>query len=163
MNAPMTTDTKPWYRYGWVWFLIGIPGSSVVVGAAYIWVSITMGDSLVADDYYREGRAINQRLEKEEEGVRRGISLPGKIIQINESQIKIQVQFQAPGAEPRPASISLRMSHPTIDHLDINATLLPAGDRRFEALLPTIAPGRWHVQLQDQAAVWRVKTIWTVE
>jgi len=156
-------EIKPWYRYGWVWFLIGIPGSAVVVGIAYLWVSITMADSLVADDYYREGRAINQRLEKDEEGVRRGITLKSKLLAINESQMRISVEFQAPPQEPRPQFLRIRMSHPTIDHLDITGTLMPAAGNVYETAVPTIAPGRWHVQVEDQQSIWRVKTIWTVE
>jgi uncharacterized protein len=168
MNQPhrkidANPEIKPWYRYGWVWFLIGIPATSVVVGIAYLWVSITMADSLVADDYYREGRAINQRLEKDEEGVRRGITLKSAITAINESQMQIRVAFDAPPSEPRPDFLRLRMSHPTIDHLDVTGTLMSRGTNQYEAVVPTIAPGRWHVQIEDQPSTWRVKTIWIVE
>lgn len=159
LNEPI----KPWYRYGWVWFLIGIPATSVIVGSIYIYISVTMADSLVADDYYREGRAINQRLEKDEAAVTKGIRVAGSIVSLNESQMRIRVEFTAPSAEPRPEFLRIRMSHPTIDHLDVTGTLMPVGRQHYETAVPAIAPGRWHVQIEDGQSTWRVKTIWIVE
>ena len=163
MSSPLSEQIKPWYRYGLVWFLISIPASAVIVGSAYFWVSVKMGDSLVADDYYREGRAINQRLEKDAEAVRRGIRITPELRPSGSLAVDIRVLFQAPAEEPRPGSIRLRMSHPTIDHLDVIATLMPAGPNHYETRIPPIAPGRWYVQLEDDQALWRVKSTWILE
>lgn len=115
---------KPWYRYGWVWFLIGIPGSAVIAGSITIWIAFTMGDTLVADDYYKEGRAINQRLEKDGEAAARGILIQPSVFRLPNGQTLIQVQYRAAAGQPEPEFIRLRMSHPTLDERDVLATLI---------------------------------------
>ena len=62
---PMSADLehrsathRPWYRHGWVWFLAGIPASAIIAGSITIWIAVSTADSLVADDYYKEGLAI---------------------------------------------------------------------------------------------------------
>ena len=124
---------KPWYRYGWVWFLIGIPGSAVIAGSITIWIAFTMGDTLVADDYYKEGRAINQRLEKDEEAATRGIVIQPSVFRLPNGQTLIQVQYRAAPGQPEPEFIRLRMSHPTLDERDVLATLIRVAK-------PAIAP-----------------------
>jgi len=59
------TDSKPWYRQFWPWFLIAIPFSSVVMGVVMINLAISGKDSLVREDWYKDGMAINQRLDKQ--------------------------------------------------------------------------------------------------
>ncbi|MBU3724894.1 MAG: FixH family protein [Burkholderiaceae bacterium] len=159
------TDTahKPWYRHGWVWFLIAIPGSAIIAGSITIWIAITTADSLVADDYYKEGRAINQRLEKDMAAADRGIALEASIRSLASGSQRIEVAFAAkPGVAP-PEFIRLRLSHPTLNQMDILATLVKSGDRRYSSDVPGIAAGRWYAQLEDDQSLWRVKATWMVQ
>jgi uncharacterized protein len=180
---------KPWYRYGWVWFLISIPGSAVIVGSITIWIAFTKGDTLVADDYYKEGRAINQRLEKDAEAASRGILIRPSVFRLADGNTLIQVQYQAAAGQPAPEFIRLRMSHPTLDERDVLATLnkvttpeIVVGPSaapkpldsavvgaalgsvtHYQTRIPSVLAGRWHAQLEDENSVWRVKSIWVVE
>ena len=156
-------STKPWYRHGWVWFLICIPGSAIVAGAITIWIAVTTADSLVADDYYKEGRAINQRLEKDLAAADQGIALNASIRGQASGSQRIEVVFSAKPGVTAPEFIRLRLSHPTLNQMDILATLVKTGDRRYSSNVPGIAPGRWYAQLEDDQSVWRVKATWTVE
>ena len=52
----------PWYRQFWPWAIISIPATTVVACAIMITLAILSDDGLVSDDYYREGLAINKRL-----------------------------------------------------------------------------------------------------
>ena len=178
MNHALTPKPpqKPWYRYGWVWFLIGIPGSAVIAGSITIWIAFTMGDTLVADDYYKEGRAINQRLEKDEEAATRGIVIQPSVFRLPNGQTLIQVQYRAAPGQPEPEFIRLRMSHPTLDERDVLATLIrvakpamapdvPGLGRiaHYQTQIPSVLAGRWYAQLEDENSVWRVKSTWVVE
>ena len=160
---PSRQDDKPWYRYGWVWFLIGIPGTSVVLGSIFIWISFSQADSLVADDYYKQGRAINQRLEKDQAATDRGIKLVSSIRAQPNGDQRIEVRYSAnPGVEV-PELLRLRLSHPTIDQKDILATLVKAQDGVYRTDVPGISVGRWYVQVEDDNSVWRVRSVWTVK
>lgn len=164
MTLP-SSAAKPWYRHGWVWFLVGIPASAVIAGSITIWIAVTHSDSLVADDYYKEGRAINQRLEKDAQATTLGVSLQAELPRSSGAGQTIYVSFSANPGVNAPEAIRLRLSHPTIDRMDILATLLPTpgSANRYSTELPEIGAGRWYVQLEDDASQWRVKTTWVIE
>ena len=58
-------DSQPWYRQFWPWFLIALPATVVVAGLTTWWIAAHKADSLVVDDYYKEGLAINRQLRKQ--------------------------------------------------------------------------------------------------
>ncbi len=60
-----STQTLPWYRYGWPWFLISIPMVSVCLGSVMLYLAFNANNSLVVDDYYKEGKAYNLRIERD--------------------------------------------------------------------------------------------------
>ncbi len=58
-------DARPWYRHAWPWLLAIAPAAALIGGFVTLWLAVTTSDSLVVDDYYREGRAINQQLARD--------------------------------------------------------------------------------------------------
>lgn len=156
-------DHKPWYKHGWVWFLIGIPSSAVIAGAITLVIAINTADSLVADDYYKEGRGINQRLEKDQAALDRGIALKASITPGSGGMQIIAVRFSAKPGVAAPEMIRLRLSHPTINQKDILATLERSSTGLYETRLPGLAAGRWYAQMEDESASWRIKATWIVD
>ena len=57
-----STDIKAWYKYPWPWVLILLPLTAVLFGIMMFVLANTYRDDLVADDYYKDGMAINRRL-----------------------------------------------------------------------------------------------------
>jgi len=158
-----THDHRPWYRHGWVWFLIGIPASAIIAGSITIWIAVSTADSLVADDYYKEGRAINQRLEKDQTAMDQAVVLQSTITPMPSGSQRIEVVFSAAQGVKPPAFIRLRLSHPTLNHMDILATLDQSGPQRYRSEVPGIAAGRWYAQMEDDQSTWRVKATWFVQ
>ncbi len=154
--------TTPWFRHGWVWFLIGIPASAVIAGVITITIAVKTADSLVADDYYKEGRAINQRLEKDQAAQSQGSQLTASIRPQSSGAQRIQVIFQANPGVPAPDAIRLRLSHPTLNQMDVTATLVKSADGSYQSEVPGLSSGRWYAQLEDDQSHWRVKATWTV-
>jgi hypothetical protein len=64
--------TTPWYRQLWPWLLISGPATVLVAGAITMWIAFSTSDGLVADDYYKQGLAINKRLAREDAARARG-------------------------------------------------------------------------------------------
>ena len=54
--------TEPWYKVPFVWLVVGIPLSAVIMGGVILYFSIVSFDGLVVDDYYTEGKKINRVL-----------------------------------------------------------------------------------------------------
>lgn len=54
--------TQPWYRQFWPWFIIALPCAAVVGSIATAIIASKDGVNLVAEDYYKQGKEINQDL-----------------------------------------------------------------------------------------------------
>ena len=128
-----------------------------------LWIAVDTADSLVVDDYYKEGRAINQRLEKDQAAVDRGISLLASIRPVDSNAQRIEVVFSANPGVSAPEFIRLRLSHPTLKQFDIQATLKKTGSNRYSTDIPGITDGRWYAQLEDDQSLWRVRSTWRVQ
>jgi hypothetical protein len=162
-TIPKSQAFRPWYRNGWVWFVIAIPGSAILFGIAMLWIASRSVDSLVVDDYYKEGQAINQRLEKDQIAIDYDIGLQTSIRQLESHAQRIDVIFSAKPNVPVPEFIRLRLAHPTLKQLDTQATLHKVGSNRYSTDIPELASGRWYAHLEDDQSVWRVRFTWTVK
>lgn len=58
-------ESKPWWRYGYVWMFIAGPVSVVFAGFYTFWLALTIPDPIVAEDYYQKGININKTLPDE--------------------------------------------------------------------------------------------------
>jgi hypothetical protein len=67
-------DSTPWFRQRWPWLLIAGPAIVVVAGIVTIWLAIRSDDGLVADDYYKQGLAINQVIGRAERAQALGLT-----------------------------------------------------------------------------------------
>ncbi len=65
-------QVKAWYKQFWPWFLIALPGSVVIASVATIIIAIKNPDSIVVDDYYKAGLAINRDLSREQLAIQTG-------------------------------------------------------------------------------------------
>jgi hypothetical protein len=63
----LTTDTQPWWRYGYVWFILAGPAAVIVAGFITLVIAIRMPDPVLAEDYYRRGLNINKTLAAEKD------------------------------------------------------------------------------------------------
>jgi len=66
MNETMNTDeTKPWWRYGYVWLIISGPMTVVMASFITIYLAISRPDPVIDDNYYRHGLEINKTLHEQ--------------------------------------------------------------------------------------------------
>ncbi len=145
------TAPVPWYRQFWPWVLLGLPATAVVAGIATVFIAASHRDSLVADDYYRAGLAINRRLARLERAAALGVSA------------RLQVEPGPPGrvrvtlsGATRPPALRLAFSHPTRADLDRGYILRPATGRTYEAPGPLPPAGRWYISLEPEGGRWRL-------
>ena len=64
-NLQTASGPKPWHKQVWPWLLMLPPAISVIGGIAVLCVAVRTNDGLVAEDYYRRGVTINERLARE--------------------------------------------------------------------------------------------------
>lgn len=146
-------QAPPWYRQFWPWFLIALPATAVAAGIATLIIAAADPDGLVVDDYYKEGLAINQTLERDRQAQALGLS---GLARLDPGAGRIVVTLNGADAVAPDEALELRLVHPTRPHLDRALPLAHDGDGRWSAALDTIAPGRWHVQLESSHGNWRI-------
>jgi len=57
----LRTDTRPWYRQFWPWFVIALPAISVVAGIATLVIAIRNADEVVSAPGYELSRFAEER------------------------------------------------------------------------------------------------------
>lgn len=144
---------KPWYRQFWPWFIIALPATSVVAGLSTLGIAIRNQDSLVRDDWYKDGKAINQSLERDNVAKAHAITAELKIDNITG---EIGVTLSAAAGFKLPQSLTLNLSHPTLASQDQTLTLLRHADGQYHGVLKQGLRGRYYLELSTPE--WRLNS-----
>lgn len=150
MSASSHLNLSPWYREPWPWLLMAGPAVVVVAGLFTAWLAVAHEDGLVADDYYKQGLAINKVLERENQAASLGTHAR---IQFSDNRVRVFLSGSAPD------ELKLQLTHPTRAGLDRVARLSAAGAGWYEGIIDTRG-ARWHVVLEDAAGTWRLRGDW---
>lgn len=151
----------PWYRYPWPWLLMLGPFLVIVAAAVTVWIAIESDDGLVADDYYKQGLAINQENSRNRRAAELGLTAQltweaaTRIVRVN--------LMAAQANDRRPEVLILKLSHPTRSDFDQTLRLQRGANGQYLAVLngnPGEQGGRWYVSLEDDRGDWRMKTLW---
>jgi len=141
------TTPLPWYRQGWPWLLVLLPASTVIASMATVWLAFTNDDALVRNDYYREGLAINRRLD---DGARARAA--GLAAELRYERATRAVELRLQGADDDLQRVVLTIEHPTDATRDETLTLLAAGNGVFRAQASTPLDGKRYLLLEHAAA-----------
>jgi hypothetical protein len=138
---------KPWYRQLWPWLVISGPGAVLVAGAITMWLAFSGADGLVAEDYYKQGLAINRQLAREEAARAQGI---GASVELSGERIRVQLSGAAPEA------LFVHLAHATRAGHDVRLRLTRDANGAYEAPLEALPKGRWHIVIEDPRGTWRI-------
>ena len=147
----MQTDTRPWYKEPFVWMLIGVPLSSVIVGSFFIFLAASTKDTLVRDNYYKDGLAINQELKWDKKAKTMDVKL-SIVLDGNSAAIKIDNSRQV-----APNTLSLKLSHPTLKEKDRDSFLQLTGKNEFKGFIDDLEDGRYYVMVESVEQQWRLR------
>lgn len=147
MHTPLPT-ALPWYRERWPWILMAGPAAVVVAGGITMWIAFSTNDGLVAEDYYKQGLAINKLIAREEAARKLGIAVS---ISLGKNKLTVNLKGEAPPA------LFVHLAHATRAGHDLRLRLAPSGRGVYEAPLPPLPAGRWHVAIEDPRRAWRVE------
>jgi hypothetical protein len=143
------TDTRPWFRQFWPWFLIALPGAVVIASVYTLYLAVLHSDDLVVDQYYKDGLAINRQLEQQQRAAILGITARFTI-----TPQQATVQLTGPVAA---STLELAFSHPMEADRDFRIVLRQVAPGVYTGLLETAVKSRWHWQLRDPGdSAWRL-------
>ncbi|QYJ80457.1 FixH family protein [Shewanella acanthi] len=141
-------EQQPWYKQFWPWFLIILPLCAVIASFATLKIAITNSDSLVATDYYKDGKAINMDLSKVKYAKQIGMQW-----QLEQHQQLLLTQHGGPEYQ---AALKVEFYHPTIADKDIKLTVTADANRVYRITLPEVLTGAWEVRLEGFDGKWRI-------
>lgn len=142
---------RHWYQEPYVWMVILIPASAVVMGVIMITLAIKSNDGLVADDYYKRGKEINRVLTRDITATKMALAA---VSSFDHDNGKVMVLFKNNANKIRSDILHLRLLHATRAGFDQDLTLQRLPDGRYYALFRAMAPGRWYLHLESTD--WRL-------
>ncbi|WP_395376762.1 FixH family protein [Marinicella sp. W31] len=153
-NRPeLHLDDKPWYKQFWPWFVFALPACSVIAGITTVVIATRNADTVVVDDYYKQGLAINQRMDKQNQARDLGIRA-----ELKYDQAIVSLQISSETTEFQQLTLSFR--HATQAHKDFSLQLKQRPDGSYFAAVPQDLSGKWQVSLQPQHQQWELVNTW---
>ncbi|WP_426194992.1 FixH family protein [Massilia sp. DWR3-1-1] len=157
--AAAANDEAPWYRHRWPWLLMIGPAWVLVAGAVMGYQAASRPDAMVVDDYYRQGKAINQDLRRDRAAAARAVVVDLEYA-AGQGGATLRGVITAAGT-PLPGLLHLRLVHPTLPEKDIALTVTADAAGAFAAPLALLEATRWQVQLEGGARDWRLARQWS--
>ena len=155
MNTPPTPPAppNPWYREPWPWLLMSGPAIVVVAGFITLYLAVSGADGLVVDDYYKQGKSINQTLHRDD--VARQAELRASVT-FDQVADHVEVTLKSADGNLLKAPLTLSLIHATRSGFDVVIALKSNGNH-YVGQLPTLLVGKWNLLLEDQPKRWRLQ------
>ena len=140
-------------RNYWPWLLVSIPFTAVIFGIFMVTLTAFYPDDLVVDDYYREGMAINRRLDTDENA--RQLRVKAILISSEKKHLEIAIE------NVKDAAIEMSLFHVTDKTLDRHFILLPDGGEIYTSQSADLTVlqeiGVWYIELVSGDGKWRLR------
>jgi uncharacterized protein len=147
-------SANPWFREPWPWILMSGPAIVVVAGVITVVLALRTQDGLVADDYYKQGMAVNKSMQRDRVAHERGYAWRAEVKAGANGGLALQLEEV--GATLHTDALQLSLSHATRSNKDQMLTLRRDRQGRFAAPLSNLDEGKWYVTLEDASKAWRL-------
>lgn len=146
---------KPWYTHPWPWLLMLGPFIVIIAGIYTTWLAVSRPDALVVDDYYKQGKAINQDLSRDRVAA--------------EMKLEAEVRYDAAagklvgsvrGLGEKVDTLSISLIHSTRPEKDLKLTAKPDESGAFSVELPMLDMARWQILVEGPGREWRLNGVW---
>lgn len=146
--SPHIHKIKPWYREFWAWFILTPLIVVVPVSLYTVFLAVYHADDRVVDNYYQEGRMINQRMDEDLAAARIGLIADIRFDQdIGEMTVQLHHQQSV-----FPTQIHLELSHPSDQALDHQLSLQHIAKGHYQTELHGTLSYRWYLRLRSDSA-----------
>lgn len=147
----------PWYKHRWPWLLMLGPFLVVVAGSFTIWIAVTQQDALVVDDYYKQGKAINQDLRRDRVATDLGVHFVARY----DTPTRMLIGSVSNTARQAVGKLNIRLIHSTIPKKDVALMVQPDAAGNFAVALPMLEMARWQVLVENEQRDWRLNGVWS--
>jgi hypothetical protein len=156
-NVLAGAGASPWYSHRWPWLLMLGPVFVIVGGAFAGYLAISRPDAMVVDDYYKQGKAINQDLRRDRVASSMRLTFTARY---DSASGMLTGAIDSAGA-PLRAPLHVYLAHPTQPDKDRKLQLLPDAAGRFSAPMSMLEQTHWQVVVEGSRREWRLARSWS--
>jgi len=161
MAAQEQIARKPYYREFWFWGVMAPLIAVQFVVAALLTAALYGADDVVVDNYYKQGRLINQSFAQDARATELELVAD---LSFNMDSGEVTLAVSAVESLSLPGRLLLVMDHPVRAELDQHLELRRTGERRYSAELDRAPEHEWFLTLypeldldQRREAQWRLR------
>lgn len=139
-------ELLPWYRQVWFWMVVG-PLLFIIV-MCFITVSMAFhySDDVVTDNYYKEGKAINQTLHQDERALALGLTADVRFDRTT-YEVLVVINTAKPLPHSLPKQLLLFMDHPVKKLKDQHLVLREVIQGQYRGELNALPEFSWYLAL----------------
>ncbi|MDN3651221.1 FixH family protein [Thalassotalea ponticola] len=142
----------PWYKEPWAYLVFILPLSAVVAGITTLIIANTGADTVVVDDYYKKGKAINQDIGKYKLAEKLGVRFD---IKVTENELVLKPT----GIEKTFPMLNVAFYHATLADRDFAIKVTPDGNGWLRTPLENNIEGKWRIVITPFDNTWKLQTI----
>jgi uncharacterized protein len=146
MNAETDEALKPWYRQFWFWFVFGPLIFIIIMCGFTVSIALSGADDVIIDNYYNEGRMINQAFDQDKRAKALGLSANLRFDRATGEVILVFPNMPA-DATAVPEELLLFMGHPVKAAKDRQVILTAVGAGQYRGELKTEPRYSWYLTL----------------
>lgn len=142
---------RVWWKEPMVWLIAGLPATVVVASFATYFIAAHKPDSLVNEEYVKQGMAVvSPSSGLEENAARRMIAAE---IASQDGKVTLLLTGKL---EAHPVALLMTVIHPTHSDQDIALRLDGAGDGTYFGALPAGVTGKRRILIEPVDRAWRL-------
>jgi len=152
----MSTPKKgPWYKQLWIPYIALPLLITVITMLSFVYLSFKHQDVVVQDDWDENSAAVNAAIDREHKAVALGL-----VLTLSADDASGDITLALAGKLPQPpATLELKISHPTDPARDQDLTLKREADGKYHATLSQALKGRYYLAVE--AVDWRMTSMRT--
>ncbi len=145
-SDPTHVVAKPWYREFWFWFVFSPLIYIVIMCSITVTIALKGADDVIIDNYYKEGRMINQALEQDKRAQELGLS--GDVsFDRTTGEVSLTIANPPADATLMPEQLLLMMGHPVKAAKDQLITMTTIAPGKYRGELITEPDYSWYLTL----------------
>jgi len=148
---------KPWYKHRWPWFIMLGPVAVMIATAVTVWLAVQQPDAMVVDDYYKQGKAINQDLRRDRMATSLKLALDARF----DAQAGMLSGRLLSFGQPMLAPFRIHLAHPTQPQKDVTLGVRPDDYGNFTVNAKGLEPTHWQVVVEGEGREWRLARSWS--
>ncbi|WP_312550365.1 FixH family protein [Massilia sp.] len=147
----------PWYRHRWPWFIMLGPLAVMLATAVTVVLALRTPDAVVVDDYYKQGKAINQDLRRDHVATSLKLVLDARF----DARSGMLAGRLHSFGRPMLAPFRIYLAHPTQPQKDLALEVLPDDYGHFRLEVPGLEMTHWQVVVEGEGRQWRLARSWS--